>query len=75
VHVTVAFDGPRNASVRSIVIEFGEHGSFTVLRVKETELNTVAKYHAWALRHMAMGKEVTDALWMFLNGEYRWTAL
>jgi hypothetical protein len=68
----VAWNGPRNCSVRNIVIEWGEHGSITILRIPETDLNTIAKYHAWVATHWGFGKEVADALWLFLRREYQW---
>jgi hypothetical protein len=69
-HVTVAFNGSRNASVRNIVVEFGEHGSSSIVRVPETELNTITRYHAWAVRHQGFGKDVLDAIWSFCRREY-----
>jgi hypothetical protein len=72
-NVKIAWNGPRNASVRNVLVEFGEGGSFTLLRIPETELNTVAKYDSWARTHHLFGPRVINALWHFLNTEYRWT--
>jgi hypothetical protein len=70
--VKVAFNGSRNTSVRNVIVEFGEHGSFSIIRIPETELNTVPRYHDWAVKHDVFGKEVLDALWLFCRREYGW---
>ena len=68
--VTVAFNGSRNASVRDVVVEFGEHGSLSIVRIPETEINTIERYYDWAYRHDVFGKQVTDAVWHFCQREY-----
>jgi hypothetical protein len=70
--VKVAFNGPRNCSVRNVIVEFGEHGCCSIIRIPETELNTVPRYHDWAVKHHVFGKEVLDALWFFCRREYGW---
>lgn len=71
-NTTIAWNGPRNCSVRNIVIQFGEHGSLSILRIPETELNSIPKYHEWSAQHHCFGKEMLDALWFFLRKEYEW---
>jgi len=66
--VKLCWNGPRNCSVRNVVIEF--NGS--LLRIPETALNTVTKYHDCTVTNMDFGKEVMDALWFFLKAEYGW---
>jgi hypothetical protein len=68
--VKIAFNGPRNTSVRNVVVEFGEHNSFSILRIPETEINTIDRYRAWALEHDVFGKQVIDAVWHFCRREY-----
>lgn len=66
--VKIAWNGPRNCSVRNIVIEWEQ----AIMRIPETELNSIPKYDAWVRRHSAFGKELVDALWFFLKREYEW---
>lgn len=66
--VKVAFNGPRYASVRNIMVEFND----AIIRIPEIELNTVTKYHDWALKHDGFGKDVLDAVWFFCRREYEW---
>jgi hypothetical protein len=71
--VKVAFNGRRSLSERDIVIEFGETaGSFSILRIMETELNTVSRYKVWARNDSFYGKEVLDAVFSFCQREYDW---
>jgi hypothetical protein len=70
--ITVAFNGPRNSSVRNIVVAFGERSSFSIIRIPETELNTIPRYHDWAIKHSVFGKHVLDAVWFFCRHEYGW---
>jgi hypothetical protein len=71
--VTVMFNGPRNSSVRHIIVQFdGGMGSYSILRFPETEVNTIPKYSNWALSHDIFGKDVIDALWLFCSKEYGW---
>jgi hypothetical protein len=67
-NVKIAWNGPRNCSVRNILIAFNN----SILRIPETELNTVTKYHDWSVKHLGFGKEILDALWFFCQREYDW---
>jgi len=67
-NVKIAFNGPRNGSIRNIVIEFND----SILRLPETLVNTVPRYQTWARDNVHFEKDVTDALWFFCKREYSW---